>query len=318
MPQSLMMTLLISSCGSLLTAVQILLVLLQGEAVCIGDGCRIVESLTTVPPIVFNFAGLVFFQAIFWGIVADMKTPGRTIRAVKVMLLTGMACEGVLVAFQYYISEVFCLYCLVILALVLLLNVSLGTRQIGTGILIFVSVIMVFSALQFKPATAGQAEDVPLTGGTYGLRPVPGNGPQLFLFFSSSCRYCEEVIGALKDRPDCAVRFQPVEEINDFTFPGMERAPGYSPAINRNFLQTLGIDQIPVLMAKDGEGIRILKGEGPISGYLDLHCPAGRPAGETGSSAQTRSSVVPTQNDGSCTVLEDCEDGMSQPPAGTR
>jgi hypothetical protein len=121
----------------------------------------------------------------------------------------------------------------------------------------------------------------------------------------------------LKERPGCTVRFQPVEEIGDFTFPGMERAPGYSSAINRNFLQTLGIDQIPVLMAKDGEGIRILKGEGPISSYLDLYCPADRPAGETGSSTQTRS-VVPMQNDGSCTVLEDCEDGMSQQPAATR
>ena len=318
MPQSLMMTLLISLCGSLLTAVQILLVLFQGEAACIGDGCRIVESLTTVPPVLFNIAGLCFFQVIFWGAMADMKYPGRTIWAMKVMLLAGMACEGVLVAFQYYISEVFCLYCLVILILVLLLNVSLGTRQVGTGILIFISVFMVFSGLQFKSAAASQDGDVPLTGGTYGLRPAPGNGPQLSLFFSSSCRYCEEVIGALQERPGCAVRFQPVEEISDFAFPGMERAPGYSPAINRNFLQTLGIDQIPVLMARDAEGIRIMKGEGPISSYLDRYCPADRAAGKTGTSTPARSSGIPAQNDGSCTVLEDCEDGISQQPASTR
>lgn len=318
MPQPLMMTVLISLCGSLLTAAQILLVLFRGEAACIGDGCRIVESLTTVPPILFNCAGLVFFQAIFWGAMAEWKKPGRTIKAVKVMLLAGMACEGVLVAFQYYISEAFCLYCLVILALVLLLNLSLGTRQIGTGILIFISVFMVFSGLQFKSAAAGQAEDAPLTGGTYGLRPAPGNGPQLYLFFSSSCRYCEEVIGALKERPGCTVRFQPVEEIGDFTFPGMKQAPGYSPAINRNFLQTLGIDQIPVLMARDAEGIRILKGEGPISRYLDRYCPAEPPAGETGSSPPAPSSIVPTQDDGSCTVLEDCADGVSRQPSGAR
>lgn len=309
---------LIALCGSLLTAAQILLVLFRGEAVCIGDGCRIVENLTTVPPVVFNIAGLLFFQAVLWGGVLEMRNPGRPIRVVKLMLLAGMACEGVLVSFQYYVSEAFCLYCLVILALVLLLNLSLGGRQTGKGVLIFVSVFLVFSGLQFKSATAGQPADDSLAGGTYGMRPAQDSGPQLSLFFSASCRYCEEVIASLHERTTCSVRFQPVEEISSLDVPGLQRAPGYSPDINRNFLRALGIDQIPVLMAKDSEGIRILKGEGPISSYLDRYCPVdAAAAGSSGSSPSQAGGAVPP-DDGACSVSEDCAEGMSQQPAAAR
>jgi uncharacterized membrane protein len=319
MSRSLTTIVLIALCGSLLTAVQILLVLFRGEAACIGDGCRIVENLTTVPPVLFNIAGLFFFQVVLWGAVMESRSPGRPIRMVKLILLAGMACEGVLVSFQYYISEAFCLYCLVILALVLLLNVSLGSRQTGTGMLIFFSVFIVFASLQFKSAAAGQTDDASLARGTYGLRQAEGNGPQLSLFFSSSCRYCEEVIASLKERPGCSVRFQPVEKIGSLDFPGVQLAPEYSPDINRSFLETLGIDQIPVLMAKDAEGIRILKGEGAISGYLDLHCPVDSPAGGTaGSSPSKPASVVPLQDDGSCTVSADCGEGTSRQPAASR
>jgi len=73
-----MIILLIALLGSLLTATQTVLILVTGDAICIGDGCRVVESLTTVPPIVFNLAGLVFFQAVFWGMVLEKKIPARS------------------------------------------------------------------------------------------------------------------------------------------------------------------------------------------------------------------------------------------------
>lgn len=317
--RSSMMILLIALFGSLLTAVQTVLILTTGDAACIGDGCRIVESLTTVPPIVFNLAGLLFFQAIFWGMLFDKKHPGGVMRAIKVILLAGMACEGVLVAFQFYISEAFCLYCVVILALILLLNLAVGTRQIGTGLLLAVCVFVVFSGLQFKSASASQAEGAPLTEGTYGLRPGTGAGPKISLFFSSTCRYCEKVIDTLKERNSCTISFQPVDRIPGLDFPGLQPAPSYSSEVNRNFLRTLGIAEIPVLLAKDADGVLILKGEGPIRKYLDQRCPKDQSADQaTGSSPGTTDGGVgsPPQDD-SCSAFDGCEEGTSRQPAGT-
>ncbi len=312
-----MIILLIALLGSLLTATQTVLILVTGDAICIGDGCRVVESLTTVPPIVFNLAGLVFFQAVFWGMVLEKKNPGTVMKAIKVMLLAGMACEGVLVSFQFYISEAFCMYCVVILALVLFLNLAVGFKQLGTGLMILASVFVVFSGLQFQSASAGQAEDAPLTQGTYGLR--PGTGPKISLFFSSSCLYCEKIIETLKDRNSCTVRFQPVDHIQDLDFPGLQMAPSFSPEVNKNFLRTLGIAEIPVLLAQDAGGILILKGEGPIRGYLDRRCPKDQPVDHpAGSSPATSGSGVGSQPaDDSCSAFDGCEEGTSRQPAGT-
>lgn len=314
-----MMILLIALFGSLLTAVQAGLILITGDAACIGDGCRIVEGLTTVPPIVFNLAGLVFFQAIFWGMLFEKKNPGTVMKAVKVILLAGMACEGVLVSFQFYISEAFCLYCVVILALILSLNLAVGTRQIGTGLLIFASVFVVFSGLQFKAAAAGQVEEAPLTAGTYGLRPGTGPGPKISLFFSSSCLYCEKIIETLKERGGCTVRFQPVDHIQGLDFPGLQPAPSYSPEVNKNFLRTLDIAEVPVLLAQDANGILILKGEGPIRGYLERNCPDDQPADHPAGSSPgtTGGKFIPQPTDDSCTAFEGCEDETSRQPAGT-
>jgi hypothetical protein len=209
------------------------------------------------------------------------------------------------------------MYCVVILALILLLNLAVGFKQLGTGLLILASVFVVFSGLQFQSASAGQAEDAPLTQGTYGLR--PGAGPKISLFFSSSCLYCEKIIETLKDRNSCTVRFQPVDHIQDLDFPGLQMAPSFSPEVNKNFLRTLDIAEVPVLLAQDADGIVILKGEGPIRGYLERNCPEDQPADHpAGSSPGTPAGkVIPQPTDDSCSAFEGCEDETSRQPAGT-
>ena len=134
--------------ASLLTAIQALLILLRGNGMCLNEGCRIVDSLTNVPPLAFNAMGFLFFQAVFWGLLLERKNPGWPLKAVKVLVLAGMASEGVLVSFQIFITEAFCSYCLIIFAFILLLNISLGFRQIASGAVIFAVVSPGF----FQPA----------------------------------------------------------------------------------------------------------------------------------------------------------------------
>lgn len=298
--------LVLSLMASLLTAAQILLILLRGDGMCFNEGCKIVDSLTTVPPLVFNLAGFLYFQGIFWGLLLDRRYPGWPLMTARVLALAGMATEGVLVSFQYFISETFCSYCLVIALFILLLNVSFGLKQIASGLLVFAVVVLAFAGLQFKGS--GASEDIALERGTYGLRPADRAGTELSLFFSSTCRHCENIIELLKTRKSCAVRFQPIDEIYGLNFPGLERAPVYSARVNRNFLKALGIEEIPVLVAKDAGGIRILKGEQPIREYLDLNCQAPTPPA---SSATSESSPIsggfqPLQDD-ACSVSKDCD-----------
>ena len=301
-------TLILSLLASLLTATQTLLILLHGDGMCFGEGCRIVDSLTTVPPLVFNLMGFLYFQTIFWGLLFDRKYPEWPLKTVRILLLAGMASEGVLVSFQLLITGVFCSYCLVVLAFIILLNISFGLKQIASGTAIFAVVVLAFFSLQFKSAES--AEGIPLDRGTYGIRPADRSGVQLYLFFSSTCFHCENIIETLKSRKSCTVRFQPIDEIRALDFPGLELAPAYSTAANRSFLKTLGIEEIPVLVAKDSSGTRILKGEKPIREYLDQNCKAEIPsAGNTTSETSSSGSSFlpqPVQDD-ACSVSKDCD-----------
>ena len=301
-------SLLIALLASLLTAFQAMLILLRGDGICLNEGCRIVDSLTSVPPLAFNVMGFLFFQAVFWGLLLDRKNPGVLLKAVKVLALAGMASEGVLVAFQIFITEAFCSYCLIIFALIILLNISLGFRQIASSAAVFAVVLLAFSSLQLKSAES--AEGVSLESGTFGMRPAgQSENPQLHLFFSSTCPHCENIIETLKNRKTCTVRFQPIDEIRSLAFPDLQVAPTYSSSANRSFLKSLGIEEIPVLVAKGKSGITILKGEQPIREYLDQNCPV-EPPSAGGTSLQTSSPVqgyLPqSAQDDTCSVSTDC------------
>lgn len=301
--------LILSLLASLLTASQTLLILLDGNGMCFNEGCRIVDNLTNVPPLVFNFMGFLFFQTVFWGLLLEKKNPGWPLSTVKLLVLAGMASEGVLIAFQFLIAEAFCSYCLVIFAFIILLNISLGLKQIASSAVVFVVVLLAFSSLQLKSAESAEGLSVDL--GTYGLRPADRSRPQLYLFFSSTCSHCENIIETLKTRNTCTVRFQPIDEIRSLDFPGLELAPVYSTEANRGFLQSLGIEEIPVLMAKDQSGIRIFKGEQQIKGYLNLNCEVGTPS-SSNASLQTSTGggsflPKPLPEDDACSVSKDCD-----------
>ncbi len=300
--------LLLSLLASLLAATQTLLIIFRGDGLCFDEGCRIVDSLTTVPPLVFNLTGILYFQAIFWGLLLDRKYPGWPLKIVKALMLAGLASEGVLVSFQLYITGVFCSYCLVIFAFILLLNFSFGFRQIASGAAIFAAILLAFSSLQFKSAESAEAAS--LDRGTYAVRSAEQSAAQISLFFSSTCSHCEKIIDLLRARKSCTVRFQPIDEIDSLHFPDLQLAPTYSAAVNRRFLKSLGIEEIPVAVAKDQSGIRILKGEQPISEYLEQNCPTGLPASTTATSESSTPGngyLLPPIQDDACSVSQDCD-----------
>jgi thiol-disulfide isomerase/thioredoxin len=309
-----MIRVIISLLACLFVAVQIVLVYFQGDGICLNEGCKVVDSLTTVPPFYFNLAGLVFFLTLLFGFLKGLRDSEFWQKFTGLLLLAGIAAEGVLVYFQHSIVTVYCSYCLIIFSLIVVLNVLSGLRQCLYAGVIFTAVIVASVCLQFNVAGSVQSLDVGSVARISGAEKVD----ELYLFFSSSCPHCEEILAEMKENNRCSVRFNPVEKMDSFDFLGAEQFDSYDPEVNRNFLKNLSLDEIPVLVAKNSENIQIYVGERQIEKYLAENCHA--PVGET-LELSTGSSdgydflhPLGGQGDDKCSVNEDCADLPEEVP----
>lgn len=313
-PAMINLLLLLSLGGGLLAAVQALLIVLQGDILCLNDGCEIVEKLTTVPPIAFNIAGSLYFMTVFLALWQGARGVLGWLNLARLLLVAGMAAEGVLVGFQHYVAGVFCSYCLVIFSIVALLNILMGWRQLLVATAVFGAVLTAFASLQFTPST--EADGVVLEKGIYGRLENQQSANQLYLFFSSTCPHCEEVIETIDSGFDCSLNFNPIDSLAVSPMDELVRTPEYSPGINRRFLKNLGISEIPALAVKGNEELRILKGKQLIQDYLDAYCRGGGVSGEMTSEFSEMPDQGPgfpyfsssSQEEDACSVEVDCEE----------
>ena len=135
---------------------------------------------------------------------------------------------------------------------------------------------------------------------------------KIYLFFSSTCAHCEKVIEALREKNNCTIRFNPIERIENFSFPGAEKFARYKPEINLNFMNSLSIEEIPVLVVVKPQNIFVLRGEQRIFEYLDENCRKTTVIDYSGTSSAkpTEFSILPeagTKEDDTCSVTDDCD-----------
>jgi hypothetical protein len=300
--------------GGLLAAAQAVLIVFQGDILCLNEGCEIVEKLTTVPPIIFNIAGALFFLTLFLALWQGARGIAGWLGLARLLLLAGMTAEGVLIGFQYYVAEAFCSYCLIIFSIIALLNLLAGWRQVLAAAAVFGAVLLAFASLHFTPQSESQG--MALDKGVYARLEKQQSGSELYLFFSSTCPHCEDVIATIDTAFTCSLNFNPIDNLESAPLPDLVMSTEYSPAINRGFLKNIGISEIPALVIKREGEIRILKGKQLIGEYLAGACrfsavPVYDATYVSGSSGQ--SPVLPffstePQQD-ACTVEEDCEEG---------
>ena len=309
---------LVAMVGSIITLVQIALLATEKNGICLNSGCQVVESLTTVPPIFFSIAGFFFFQAVFWGIWFATKNE-KSLLYVHILLLGGLAAEGVLVSFQHFVAQTFCTYCLVIFSLVVLLNALVGLRHFLGGVAIFASVLVGFASLQFTGVGNPPLEN--LDSGTFAIL-NESEKEKRYLFFSSTCKYCEEVIASLSSDGECTIRFNPIDRINEFALEAAALRDNYETAVNRKLMQSLGLNQVPVLLTVTSSGFQVIKGSRSIQQYLEVICSkkgGSSPAREQMPMDDGRGMRKLPENsswnpsDGSCTVNTDCEESL--PPS---
>jgi hypothetical protein len=297
--------------GALGAAIQATLLYGSGKAICLNEGCRVIEGLTRVPPLFINLAGLGFFLA---AAALGWRAPDSRFarRLLGLLLLAGVAAEGVLFSYQSFVAKAFCAWCLAVLALVVLLNLLAGVRQALGAAVVFASSLAAFSVLSFgviQPPAGGRALD----GGTYGVRRCAAPAKQVYLVFSSSCPHCAEVLKTLESCNSCNFHFNPIDQISGIDLPGVERAASYDPGVNRGLLALLGIEEVPVLLVPGPEGMSIIRGEKRILSYIRAECFRASPVLNIDPSRLLGDGSLELfrgEKDDGCNVTVDCPPGQ--------
>jgi hypothetical protein len=151
------------------------------------------------------------------------------------------------------------------------MNMLAGWRQACLALLLFATELIIFSLLQFQDPRAGK-QSFNIDHGTYAIKRSVNPQQQLYLLFSTNCPQCHIVIDLLSTSTQCEVRFNPVQYLDQQVLPDLEPVDSWDPNINAMALKILGIDAIPVLIEKSGNGMRFIRGGGAIVTYLEENC----------------------------------------------
>lgn len=262
---------LLALSGSLVIAVQLIYGLVNGSIICLNEGCRVVEGFTAVSPLYFNILGFVYFLAVYWSLRSFKNKSIFGFDLPGLLLLSGLAAEGVLLAYQLFVVRVFCSYCILIFVFVILLNLMHSRKQLISGVTILIAIIASFSLLTFMPAQVF-SQFYSLNNGTYGVKTCSDPSKEIYLIFSSDCSHCENVIQTLENCNSCELHLNPVDKIDALKFRGLELNPNYSMEVNRLMLAMLGIKEVPVLVVKNMGGYSFIKGEKKILDYVNRAC----------------------------------------------
>ena len=262
--------------ATLLTAVQTVLPLVGQSAVCLNDGCQTVDELTKVSPIYLNLMGVVYFQLVFWSLRWFYRKPGRKIDWPAIFLLAGLVGESVLLSYQLVVAQIICSYCIIVFSIVVLLNILQGRRQIAYGLAILVASILPFITLSFT-ATNASSDSFSLDQGVYGVKTCTHPSKQLFLIFSFDCPHCINVLEALENCSSCDLYLNPIDQVASPPLVGIDQREAYDPQINRAILSLFGIEEVPVLLAKNMNGYTFISGENQIINYVQQACYSEEP-----------------------------------------
>jgi uncharacterized membrane protein len=293
--------------GGTLTATQAGINWITGEGVCPNAGCRVVERLTTVPPLMLNLVGLAFFLLIFLIARPSRNRDRRDGGLLGLVLVSGLAFEAVLFAYQVFVAGALCSYCLTILALVVAMNLLCGVRQGVVAGAVSAAVVLPFSVLIFMPVGAG-GQPTSLKTAAYARKSCSSPTKEIYLIFSADCPHCQNVIDTLSECNSCDLYLNPIGAAVDLSLDGLEPNSGFSPEINRFVLNALGIDSVPVLLAREADGYRVIKGEKRIVTYVRGACFTQNPVlyyDRTSHMPDQEISVF-TEDGGECSVAIDC------------
>jgi hypothetical protein len=298
----------------IIIALQMATIFIRGDAFCLNQGCRIVEKLTTIPPLFFNLAGLIYFFVVLCVCRWYRGRPLPAFDWLRLLLLIGLTAEGVLVGYQVFVVQALCSYCLAIFSLIVLPNILYGRQQLMTGVSLFFVVLVALGVLNFGPALL-TLQNKSLGAGTLAVKRCVEPAKKLYFFFSADCPHCQTVLKALENCNSCEFHFNPIDRLQSLAIPDLHYTPAYDPALNRLILSLLQIETIPVLLVQHPEGLNIIKGEQSIIRFISHACFREEPMLYMDSSQYEESEDISVydEQEGDCTIQVECPDPITEP-----
>jgi uncharacterized membrane protein len=294
--------------ASIITGLQAAINLITGSSICPNAGCKVVESITSISPLYLNILGCIFFQLVFWLLGNPKSKPGSNHYFVGPLLLCGLAFDSALMAYQIFVTHSLCSYCLLILFFVITLNILYGARQMAVGSAVSSAVVISFSILTLFPTGAG-SKPYSLKNASYGLKSCASPTKEIYLIFSSDCPHCKQVIETLNDCNSCDLYLNPIDNISSLNINGLELNRSFSPQVNRLILEIFGIESVPVLVVKDKESYRFVRGENRILSFIRRACFTHDEVLylDKSPAAADREITVLTEKDEECSVEINCQ-----------
>ena len=169
--------------------------------------------------VVFKYSGPVFFSG---GILDAQIIRGKSFlgdRSLGFMLLCGLTFDSTLLAYQIFVAQTFCGYCLVVFGFVLLLNLLKGRMQVPFSFAIVGMILFSFSILSFVPG-GSVSKTFSLKQAAYGHKSCSAPTKEIYLFFSSECSHCQSILESLNQCNSCDLYFNPIADIENWVLPG--------------------------------------------------------------------------------------------------
>ncbi len=199
-----------------------------GKSICQTEGCRIVESFVKGGDILLLLIGMgLFATLLFFSLTKKFDLLHSLI------LISALSTEGYLLSFQAFVIREFCIFCLVVFAILLLsslLRFVMGRKELVFAFFCFASLFLI----------------------TYLVNPhisdFPSAKQNYVLVYSKDCPHCKEVIQF------CEQMSIPVHKIEADKISGL--------------LKALNIKSVPVLYCNEGSEKKFIIGAENIKGYL--------------------------------------------------
>jgi len=264
--------LLIISTAFLAILFQLIHIYINGHEICLNNGCKFIEELTNVPPFLFNLIGLIYFLALL--ILKLFEKKHNLIpRILNLFLICGASTEAVLLAFQKFIANNYCSYCIFLSCLLFLLILIRGFDIFLLSVSVLLSGILIFSLLNFSNAIIKQVNRGLISGSfAQVITESESNNIKLFLIFSNKCPHCKKVLENIPPKLDIPLYLNPLSYISTMTYINsktkIKKFEHYKPIVNLFFIRIIRDTEVPILVIKKGNIINYIQGDKSIIKYL--------------------------------------------------
>lgn len=200
---------------------------LNHSSLCESTGCQLADSLLLFDSIYLNYIGMVAALSILivgWLSFKEIISE----KLFYIVVVSALLFETIMLGYQYFASPEMCKFCMGVYSFLVVILLTGSRKYFAVALPVVISVVMALSFLAIP-----QSKAFVLSDGKY-------------LIQSEHCSHCKKVKAYLK-KEDIAFTKIDIE--------GIEA---------RNFATFLNFSAIPILITKEGDSIKIIKGDRDI------------------------------------------------------